>query len=484
MLLTELSGKYKIGDAILVNVDDRSVLVNAQSVFLSRQLFLALMLLMEKRLHEAAVPYDDFSKTMIESRQIDDDVISKESIRGIVSKLNKKLGRKLIVCVPGIGYKLNTEVFPQEPRDAIIPPDVASEFSQIAEKLHSVIDSIPELIGSTIMMAFSEKATGNANDLLDNTILPYPPTLPLAPLAPVSLQSKSEGSYEIGDVVLRHWEIVRYLGRGSYSAVCEVHRAVYGVVCKSAIKIIHSSVHSVPIAAAEDLAARTVNVSSLVQQELAHMIALKGNSYIVSYEDHDTVDLPDGSQDTIIRMELLKPLTEALQSTVLTADDVVRLGIDISKALELCVDLNIVHRDVKPSNIFLTRWGGYKLGDFSASATIGEQLKMGQIGTLMYMAPEVYRGETLSVNIDTYSLGLVMYELLNGKRIPFLQDEGTQRDTQSRQAALSRRFSGEPLPPIPRVSRSLQSVILKACAFDPTERFDSPFEMRKALENL
>lgn len=214
---------------------------------------------------------------------------------------------------------------------------------------------------------------------------------------------------------LRHWEIVRYLGRGSYSTVCEVHRTVQDIVCKSAIKILHSSVHSVPIAEADDLADRTVNVSDLIQQEVAHMIALKGTGYIVSYEDHETVGLPDGSQDTIIRMELLEPLSEALRTTALTENDVIRLGIDICKALEFCVELSIVHRDVKPSNIFLTRWGGYKLGDFSASTIIGEQLKTGQIGTLMYMAPEIYRGEALFTSIDTYSLGLVMYELLNGK---------------------------------------------------------------------
>lgn len=494
MLLTALSGKYKIGDTIVVNVDDGSVSVNAQRVSLRRQLFLALLLLMEQRLHEAAVPYDDFSKTLTDDKQRRGDVISNDSIRAIVSELNKKLESQLIVHVPGIGYKLDAEICSQEPREPVIPPAAVSEFSRIAEKLNAVIDNIPELIGSTIAMAFSAKTAYNTNDALNITVAlstdgkdaawPGSPISPLTTLAPVLLQSKREDAYRIGDVVLRHWEIVRCISKGSYSTVYEAHRTVHGVVCKSAIKIIHSSVRSVPIAGMNGLASQTISSSCLAQHELAYMMELKGTGYIVSYEDHDTVDLPDGSQDTIIRMELLEPLSEVPHSIVLATDNVVKMGIDICKALELCADLNIVHRDVKPSNIFLTRWGGYKLGDFSAAATIGDQLEINQIGTLMYMAPEVYRGETFSANIDTYSLGLVMYELLNGNKVPFLREDGPRGGMPSSDAALSRRLSGEPLPEISGVSRALQSVILKACAVDPTERFHSSLEMRKALEEL
>lgn len=513
MLSTALSGKYKIGDTIVVNVDDGSVLVNEQPVYLRRQVFSALLLLMEKRLHEAAVSYDDFSKTQAEDQQTGFDVISNDSIRVIVSELNKKLQQKLIVRVPGIGYKLDAEVFPQEPRDPVIPPTTISEYSQLVEKLDSVIDNIPELIRTSIAMVFSDRIVDNAIDLPANVVShgtdiddfwpddvnwPNDPTLPLTPLAPVSLQSKSEDPYRVGDVVLRHWKIVRCISQGSYSTVYEAHRTVHGVTQKSAIKVIHSAIRSVPIGNGYRLkdfsatttteinnpASQTFNASDMIQNELAHMIALKGTSYIVSYEDHDIVDLPNGSQDTIIRMELLEPISKVLHSTTLTGDDVVQLGIDICKALELCVDINIVHRDVKPSNIFLTQWGGYKLGDFSASTTIGEQHKTGQIGTLMYMAPEIYRGEVFSANIDTYSLGLVMYELLNGKKIPFLCEDGAYSDSSLEQDALSRRLSGEPLPKIPGVSGPLQSVILKACAFDPAERFQSPLEMCRALEKL
>lgn len=494
MLLTTLSGKYKIGDTIVVNVGDRSVLVNSQPVRLRRQVFSALLLLMEQRLHEAAVPYDDFSKTLAEDKRLRGDVISNESIRGIVMELNRKLQPHLIASVPGIGYKLDAEITPLEPRNSAIPPVAISEFSQITERLNSVIDNIPELIETSIMLALSGNFSDITDDQLDQTVFcdtditddnwHVPQTLPVVPPTPISLQSKVRDTFNIGDVVLRHWKIVRHIGIGSYSTVYEAHRTVDNVICKSAIKIIHSSLRSVPIVGTNGLDTQTVNSACLIQHELAHMIALKGTGYIVSYEDHDIVELPDGSMDTIIRMELLEPLSNVLNSKHFTEEEVIKLGVDICKALELCADINLIHRDIKPSNIFITQWGGYKLGDFSAATMVGEQLEINQIGTLRYMAPEVYHGKTFSANIDTYSLGLVMYELLNGKEIPFLCRDDTHRGCSTKQEALARRLSGKPLPEIPGVSSSLQSAILKACAFDPTKRFQSPLEMRKVLETL
>ena len=103
------------------------------------------------------------------------------------------------------------------------------------------------------------------------------------------------------------------------------------------------------------------------------------------------------------------------------------------------------------------------MGDFSAAVKVGEN--QDRIGTLKYMAPEVYCGKPFSANIDTYSLGLVMYELMRKKK-----DD-----------ALSQRLSGIPLPPIPEIDQALQSVILKACAFNPEDRFSSPTEMLDEL---
>ena len=306
-----------------------------------------------------------------------------------------------------------------------------------AEKLNRAIELFPGLMETTIAMLLSNKQ-----------------------MTAGSIKSKNEKIRNTGDIVMSHWQIDRCIGKGSLSTIYEAHHM--DSLFKSAIKVIHSSFQFFDIDPA-DITHRVFDADEMIRMELNNMVELRGTGYIVEYEDHEAVENSDGSQDIIIRMELLNPLREKNMPEY----EVVRLGIDICKALEFCGKFGIIHCDVKPSNIYTTKWGSYKLGDFSASMKIGEKPGRNQIGTLKYMAPEVYRGKPFSPSIDIYSLGLAMYDLLGGNR--------------GREDALSRRFSGEPLPPLPGVDRQLQSIVQKACAYDPDERFFSPTEMLDEL---
>ena len=91
------------------------------------------------------------------------------------------------------------------------------------------------------------------------------------------------------------------------------------------------------------------------------------------------------------------------------------------------------------------------------------------------MAPEVYHGKPFSSNIDTYSLGLVMYHMLNRNRA---------KNTVSKEATVSQRLSGESLSLLSGVDLHLQSIILKACSYKPEDRFSSPTEMLNELLRL
>ena len=314
-----------------------------------------------------------------------------------------------------------------------------------AEKLNKAIDRIPGLIEATIAMLASDRQ-----------------------MTPGSLKSKYENTCNVGDIVMSHWQIDKCIGKGSLSTVFEAHHT--GSLYKSAIKVIHSSLNFFDIEPS-DITHRVFDADAMIRMELNNMVELRGTGYIVEYEDHEAVENSDGSQDIIIRMELLKPLS----AKTMAGKEVVRLGIDICKALDFCHKSNIIHCDVKPSNIYTTKWGGYKLGDFSASIKSGDHPGKNQIGTLKYMAPEVYQGKLLSPSIDFYSLGLVMYEMLGGNRTKSIRD---------REEALSKRLSGEPLPPIPGMGRRLQSIIQKACAFNPEERFSSAAEMLEELSKV
>ena len=134
------------------------------------------------------------------------------------------------------------------------------------------------------------------------------------------------------------------------------------------------------------------------------MSKLKGHSNIVSYEDHKIVPHKDGiGWDILIRMELLTPLNVHLQRTVqMPRGEVVRMGIHLCRALELCQRHNIIHRDVKSENIFISADGNYKLGDFGVARTASASTGASTFaGTVNYMAPEVLRREKYTASVDT-----------------------------------------------------------------------------------
>jgi serine/threonine-protein kinase len=159
-----------------------------------------------------------------------------------------------------------------------------------------------------------------------------------------------------------------------------------------------------------------------IVSEVALLSQFKGHSNIVSYEGHTVTPLEDSFGWLIcIRMELLTPLYEYLREHAMTQRDVIRLGTDICTALEVCEQNNIIHRDIKPENIFHSRFGTFKLGDFGIAREMERtSAGMSKKGTYSYMAPEVYRGEAYDFTVDIYSLGIVLYRLLNNNRTPFL----------------------------------------------------------------
>ena len=220
--------------------------------------------------------------------------------------------------------------------------------------------------------------------------------------------------------------------------------------------------------------------------EFSIMFKLKGTANIVSCEDLRVLEHPDGiGWDILIRMELLHPLLPYVYQHPMARRDIIKLGIDICKALELCQRYNVIHRDIKPENIFISDSGDYKLGDFGIARTIERTTSgLSKKGTYSYMAPEVYAGKEYGFSVDTYSLGLVLYRMLNKNRGPFLPQPPEAITFASREQALTRRISGEPLPRPFYGEGRLGEIVLKACAFDPKDRYSSPQQMRQELEAI
>ena len=98
------------------------------------------------------------------------------------------------------------------------------------------------------------------------------------------------------------------------------------------------------------------------------------------------------------------------------------------------------------------------------------------------MAPEMYKGEEYDSRADIYSLGIVLYKLRNHNRIPFINLEKQLITYRDKENALTRRMSGEQLPPPADAGAGLSEVILKACAYDREDRYQTAEEFREALE--
>ena len=300
-------------------------------------------------------------------------------------------------------------------------------------------------------------------------------------------------AYRPGAQVLGDWNIVSCLGAGSYGKVFEIERSEFGQTYRAALKVI-----TVPQSSAEvrSVISEGMSVSQAeayfhgIVEELMHefsiMFKLKGTANIVSCEDLRVLEHPDGiGWDILIRMELLHPLLPYVYQHPMARRDIIRLGIDICKALELCQRYNIIHRDIKPENIFISDNGDYKLGDFGIARTIERTTSgLSKKGTYSYMAPEVYAGREYGFSVDTYSLGLVLYRMLNKNRGPFLPQPPEAITFSSREQALGRRISGEALPRPFYGEGRLGEIVLKACAFDPKDRYSSPQQLRQELEAI
>ena len=299
--------------------------------------------------------------------------------------------------------------------------------------------------------------------------------------------------YKQYEPIFGAWRITRLIGEGSFGKVFEMEREDFGVTYKAALKAItvpanESEVREVMAEGMDEASVRDyfgTFVQDLVK-EFALMSKLKGNSNVVSYENHQVIEHKGGiGWDILIQMELLTPLNEYTRKHTITRQDVIRLGIDLCRALELCQKYNIIHRDVKPENIFISDAGDYKLGDFGIARTVEKTTSgLSKNGTYTYMAPEVYKGEAYGSTVDIYSLGIVLYRLLNGNRTPFLPAAPAPITHADRENALVKRLSGAALPPPSHAEGRLSEIVLKACAYDPKERYSSPMQMRHELEAI
>lgn len=290
------------------------------------------------------------------------------------------------------------------------------------------------------------------------------------------------------------WYIDGVIGEGSYGSVYRIVREEFGQKYYSALKIISTPKNRSELKQAlmEGMSERDAqeyfkSKAEEIYKEIIMMAKLKGKSSIVSYEDHQVVERKGGEigYDILIRMELLKGLNDYVMSRTLEIPEIVRMGKEVCQGLVICQNNGIMHRDIKPDNIFITKDNEFKLGDFGIARKM-ESLEHGFTirGTYEYMAPEVYHGEEYDGRVDIYSLGIVLYMFLNKKKTPFLPTDTTKINHNMRQEALKQRFSGEQMETPMLAGEALSYVIMRAIAYDPEERYQTAKDFLSALESI
>jgi serine/threonine protein kinase/outer membrane protein assembly factor BamD (BamD/ComL family) len=225
------------------------------------------------------------------------------------------------------------------------------------------------------------------------------------------------------------------------------------------------------------------DMTSRILNEVNIMYALRGESNIVTYEDHYIAHTEGTLRwDVFIRMELLVPLSAYVTDNTMEPEEVRRLGVEICNALEACEAYKIIHRDIKEGNIFLNPRGTFKLGDFGiARELMGGSMNMSMRGTPSYVAPEVYNGKPYDATVDLYSLGILMYKLLNNNRYPFFPPAPQTVSVEHSEQAFAMRMQGA-VPSWPaNGDDALRSAVMKVISFDPRQRFQSASEMKAAL---
>jgi len=276
----------------------------------------------------------------------------------------------------------------------------------------------------------------------------------------------------LGRVVAERYLVERLLGVGSMGLV---YRASHTVLDKSvALKIIR-----------QDLAQDDESVGRFVTE--AKAASAIGSKHIVEVQDFGK--LPDGA--TYIVMEHLEGMTlgEALdREGGISIADTVHIGAQIAEALAAAHAVGVVHRDLKPDNVFLLDDSGQyfvKILDFGIAKVMHSGQKLTAVGSVMgtphYMSPEQATGARTDARTDVYSLGVMLYEMACGK-VPF--------DAENPLAVVSMQVTDDPAPLRKRMPagrtlpQGLESVVNKCLAKDPGERFTTMSDVQAALERI
>ena len=297
----------------------------------------------------------------------------------------------------------------------------------------------------------------------------------------------------IGETKLGY-QITEFIGQGGFGTVYKAVKKTKAMESVRALK--HISLPSrkqytdIYNSMGNDIA-RTDAYFDQVLQEILNEIRIladltnKGVKNVVWYYENEIEDTPSPKHyDIYLLMEFLTSLPSYIETHEIKVKDVIKIGTDILSALIECHKSKIIHRDIKTDNIFVSDDGDFKLGDFGVSKKLSDSSRATSMkGTPNYIAPEIYLGQEYNETVDLYSLGIVLYRLLNYNRNPFMPDYPSSYNSEDEDRAFEFRMRGD-VPKKPVFAQGeLGDVILKSIA-SKENRYQSAVEFKEALEKV
>ena len=283
------------------------------------------------------------------------------------------------------------------------------------------------------------------------------------------------------------------LGRGTYATVyrCRHISAATDFTSEEAVKVVEIEKQGgtgVPVGISEDEWLEELKNKAV--DEIRIMIDLS-SSHVMHINDYKVLK-PDENRAgycVLIRMECMHPLAADIHSAeTMRLDEAEayakKVGLDICEALLACERQDVLHRDIKPENILCNRLGDYFLSDFGIARDMQDAFSGKTPADVRpYTAPEAM-GTDYDARADQYSLGLILYQIVNHGRFPFTPAYPDKLTAMHFRDAINKRCDGEPLPRPNNCGDGLADVILKMCSFSKEERFSGAEEIIRAIRKL
>ena len=279
------------------------------------------------------------------------------------------------------------------------------------------------------------------------------------------------------------WYVDSKLAEGRSSKVFKVYKTVDGVTEFLALKTVKFPANDKELSRViESGKYKTVGeyldtLEAAVTENMNKMLSLRTNSNIVRFDNFRIVK-ESSCFYVIMLMELLSPFGEKVKVNDITVKEAVKIGRDLCSAVEGFRNIGIIHHQIKPENIYADEEGNFKLGDFGISNIAGHIRNE----VSPYMAPEVYNGAAYDTSSDIYSIGVLLYKLLNNNRLPFLPEYPAPVSLADREEAFKKQMRGEALRAPAKADGEIARIIAKATAYRQSDRYFSPLLMKTEFD--